>query len=176
MVRFLDDAEREKLLEACRESDNKLHYAIVVLSHSTGARRMETLGLTWKHFDLKADVIRLTVTKNGECRVLPLVGNASELVETLSKVRRLDTQLLFAGKNPQTPVEIRKPLMAALEKAEIENFRFHDLRHHILLCAVLLSLRFEILGHKTLAMVKRYAHLSEAHTASVVERVNKKYL
>jgi site-specific recombinase XerD len=30
----------------------------------------------------------------------------------------------------------------------------------------------EVLGHKTLAMVKRYAHLTEAHTRSVVERMN----
>jgi site-specific recombinase XerD len=32
----------------------------------------------------------------------------------------------------------------------------------------------EILGHKTLQMVQRYAHLSEGHTAGVVERMNKK--
>ncbi|MFQ5444059.1 MAG: tyrosine-type recombinase/integrase, partial [Nitrospinales bacterium] len=32
----------------------------------------------------------------------------------------------------------------------------------------------EVLGHKTLQMVKRYSHLSEAHTASVVSRMNKK--
>jgi site-specific recombinase XerD len=32
----------------------------------------------------------------------------------------------------------------------------------------------EILGHKTLAMVKRYAHLSDAHTAGVVRRMNEK--
>jgi len=31
----------------------------------------------------------------------------------------------------------------------------------------------EILGHKTLAMVKRYAHLTEAHTRSVVKRMNR---
>ena len=32
----------------------------------------------------------------------------------------------------------------------------------------------DVLGHKTLQMVKRYAHLSEAHTGSVVERMNEK--
>ena len=32
----------------------------------------------------------------------------------------------------------------------------------------------EVLGHKTLQMVKRYAHLSESHTLGVVERMNQK--
>ena len=31
----------------------------------------------------------------------------------------------------------------------------------------------EVLGHKTLTMVKRYAHLSESHTRGVVERMNR---
>jgi site-specific recombinase XerD len=31
-----------------------------------------------------------------------------------------------------------------------------------------------VLGHKTLAMVKRYSHLSDNHTAGVVERMNNK--
>jgi site-specific recombinase XerD len=34
----------------------------------------------------------------------------------------------------------------------------------------------EVLGHKTLQMVKRYSHLSEQHTAGVVEKMNKKFL
>ena len=64
----------------------------------------------------------------------------------------------------------------AVKRAELVDFRFHDLRHT---CASYLAMNgaslmeiAEVLGHKTLAMVKRYAHLSEAHTAGVVARMN----
>ncbi|BCR03068.1 integrase [Desulfuromonas versatilis] len=178
VVRYLDDDERERLLKACQKSDNKQLYTVVVLALSTGARKMEILGLTWKDVDLNAGVIRLTKTKNGECRVLPLRGHAKELVVELSKVRRLDTALLFPGNNPKSPMEIRKPWVAALEQASIEDFRFHDLRHtaasYLAMNGATLAEIAEVLGHKTLAMVKRYSHLSEAHTAGVVERMNEK--
>ncbi len=60
---------------------------------------------------------------------------------------------------------------------EAEDFRFHDLRHsaasYLAMSGASLAVIAEILGHKTLAMVKRYAHLSEAHTRSVVEPMNR---
>ena len=40
--------------------------------------------------------------------------------------------------------------------------------------AITLAEIAEILGHKTLQMVKRYAHLSDAHTAKVVSRMNER--
>lgn len=65
-----------------------------------------------------------------------------------------------------------------LKQANIENFRFHDLRHS---CASYLAMNgaslrdiAEVLGHKTLDMVKRYSHLTESHVSSVVERMTKK--
>jgi integrase len=68
----------------------------------------------------------------------------------------------------------------ALEKSEIKDFRFHDLRHttasYLAMNGATLAEIAEVLGHKTLAMVKRYAHLSETHTTSVVERMASKFL
>jgi integrase len=71
---------------------------------------------------------------------------------------------------------LRKAWVSALEAAGIEKFRFHDLRHS---CASYLAMNgasqveiAHILGHKTLSMVKRYAHLSEGHTSKVVAKMN----
>lgn len=76
----------------------------------------------------------------------------------------------------QKAVDLRTPFETALKKAQIEDFRWHDLRHsaasYLAMNGASLAEIAEILGHKTLAMVKRYAHLSEQHTASVVERMN----
>lgn len=65
-----------------------------------------------------------------------------------------------------------------LKRADIKDFRFHDLRHsaasYLAMNGASLAEIAEILGHKTLSMVKRYSHLSEAHTSEVVARMNQK--
>lgn len=190
-VRFLSDDERARLLSACRESSNTLLYPAVVLALATGMRQGEILGLYWRDpknppvhrawgvVDITTGRIVLHLTKNGERRVVPLVGHALECVNELAKARRLDTDLLFPGKaDPNEPIDLRQPWEKALEKAEIHDFRFHDLRHsaasYLAMNGASLAEIAETLGHKTLQMVKRYSHLSEAHTASVVERMNTK--
>lgn len=134
------------------------------------------MSLTWEDVDLHQGRATLHETKNGERRVVPLSGKALELLKAHAKVRRLNTSLLFPGKNPQKPMDLRTPWESALKKAGIEDFRFHDLRHsaasYLAMNGASLAEIAEVLGHKTLQMVKRYAHLSEAHSAGVMERMN----
>jgi integrase len=176
-VRFLSDDERVALLAECKAHPDL--YLAVVLALSTGARQMEIMGLKWSQVDLSRNVITLYETKNGEIRALPLVHHAYELMQERAKVRRIDTPLLFpARQRADKPLDLRSPFEKALERAKIENFRWHDLRHS---CASYLAMNgaslaeiAEVLGHKTLQMVKRYAHLSHAHTAKVVEHMNQR--
>ncbi|KTD41854.1 tyrosine-type recombinase/integrase [Legionella parisiensis] len=175
-VRFLSDEERSRLLEECKKSDSQYLYMAVVIALSTGGRRMEILGLSWKNVDFNRSIITLHETKNGERRVLPLTGHALELMKQHAKVRHVNCDLVFPGKNLKTPIDLRTPFENALKRAEITDFRWHDLRHS---CASYLAMNgaslaeiAEILGHKTLQMVKRYAHLSDAHTSKVVARMN----
>lgn len=177
-VRFLHDDERERLLTACKESDSKVLYLAVVLALSTGARRMEILGLHWKDVDLNRGIITLHETKNGERRILPLTGHALELMKGHAKVRQLHCDLVFPGNNLKNPIDVRSPWETALKRAEIADFRWHDLRHstasYLAMNGASLAEIAEVLGHKTLQMVKRYAHLSEAHTAGIVAKMNQK--
>ena len=177
-TRYLLDNERSKLLDACRESGNDFLELIVTLCLSTGARRMEIIGLSWSDVDLDRGVITLHQTKNGERRVLPLVSHAHTLMRDHAKVRHLHCQWVFPSHKLDKPIDIRKPWEAAIAKAEIKDFRFHDLRHsaasYLAMNGASLAEIAEILGHKTLQMVKRYAHLSEAHTSKVVTRMNER--
>lgn len=177
-VRFLADQERENLLKACKASKNSYLYLVVVLALSTGARKNEILTLRWQDIDFERRVITLHETKNGEIRVLPLVSHARDLMIEHSKVRRIDSELVFPGLNGNQPIDIRSAWETALEAAEIEDFRFHDLRHsaasYLAMDGASMPEIAAVLGHKTLQMVKRYAHLSEAHTAGVVARMNSK--
>ena len=178
-VRWLDDDERERLLIACKESRNKQLYLCVVLALSTGMRQSELMSLKWRDVDLKIGVAILHETKNGESRRIPLSGLGLELLRDYATVRRIDTPLLFPSAiKPQQPFELKSSWNYALKKAEIDNFHWHDLRHctasYLAMNGASLAEIAEVLGHKTLSMVKRYAHLSDGHVSNVVASMNHK--
>ena len=99
-----------------------------------------------------------------------------------AKVRRLDTPLVWpckAGeKQPVKPMNLRIPWEAAVKRAGLTDFRFHDLRHSAASYLAMNSASpveiAAILGHRTLQMVKRYAHVANSHTSSVVRAMNDK--
>ncbi|MEI6270545.1 MAG: site-specific integrase [Methylococcaceae bacterium] len=178
-VRFLDDEDRIKLLEACKESPNPLLYPCVILALSSGMRQGELMGLKWQDVNLKDGYLILHETKNGDRRRVPLSGLALMLLKEHNKIRRIDTQLLFPSeRNPQKPIDLRKAYANALKSAGITEFTWHDLRHctasYLAMNNASLAEIAEVLGHKTLSMVKRYAHLSDGHVSNVVASMNAK--
>jgi integrase len=177
-TRFLSDDERMRLLAACRVSRCADLYPIVVLAISTGMRRAEILTLRKSHVDLDRGTITLRDTKNGEVRAVPLAGHARELVAMRVTQLRDEQSMLFPGKVMGRPLTLWKPWKAALIAAAISDLRFHDLRHtaasYLAMNGATAIDLAAVLGHKTLQMVKRYAHLSDAHAHSVVAAMNKK--
>ena len=181
-VRYLSDDERKRLLEAVKDGQHPHLYAIVLIALTSGARRGEILGLRWKDVDLVSKRAVLHDTKNKERRTLTLVPQVVNELKKLQKVRRIDDDLIFVdsdtGKHRYFYFE--KDWRLARDKAELDNFRFHDLRHS---CASYLAMNgattaeiAAVLGHKTLAMVKRYSHLSDEHVRGIVERTALKVL
>jgi integrase len=179
-VRCLDDQERQRLLDACKESRNPFLHTIVMLALSTGMRRGEILGLRWRDLDLCNNRIIIQDTKNGERRAVPLVCSALQLVKELraNGSCSVDDFIFHSPEDVTKRGSIRTAWEKAIERAKIENFRFHDLRHstasYLAMNGASLLEIAEILGHKTLQMVKRYSHLSEGHTTAVLEKMNKK--
>lgn len=176
--RFLSDDERKALLQACRASTSRFLYTVVVLALSTGMRRGEIMALRWSQIDILRGRILLYETKNDTSRAVPLTGLAHTMVGDLAKVRRIDTDLVFYGETGNQPVDLTKPWTTALSKAELSNFRFHDLRHsaasYLAMDGATTIEIAAVLGHKTLQMVKRYSHLANSHTSSVVTSMNEK--
>ena len=178
-VRFLDDGERERLLLASKESPNPLLYPCVILALSTGMRQAELMELRWPDVNIKEGYLILHKTKNGTKRRVPVSGLALSILQEHAKIRRIDTPLLFPStRYPQQPIDLRKAFANALKDAEIINFKWHDLRHctasYLAMNGASLAEIAEILGHKTLSMVKRYAHLSDGHVSNVVASMNEK--
>ena len=175
-IRFLSDNERDRLITTCKENTDTILHIALILALGTGARKMEILGLRWQDVDFKRKVITLQKTKNGEIRVLPLTGYGLQLLEAHAAKEHSDTDFVFPNKFGTAPVSIKRCWKTAVKEAGIDNFRFHDLRHsaasYLAMNGASLPELAEVLGHKTLAMVKRYAHLSEPHTINVVSRMN----
>lgn len=178
-VRFLSDDERARLLKACRESDLPEFELIVQLAITTGMRKGEILGLRWPDVDLSRAQAVLHKTKNNERRGVALVPHVLALLKEHAKVRHLDSDLVFPQSGKDRPVIVDARFRQAVAKAKIKDFHFHDLRHtaasYLAMSGATVPEIAAILGHKTLAMVKRYSHLSDAHTSAVVERMTQKF-
>ena len=120
---FLSDAERDRLLTACREDPESHLYPIVVLALSTGMRRGEILGLTWPDVDLKTGWLVLLHTKNEDRRGVPLLGHALDTIKELSRVRRIGTALVFPNEDGSGPVRLRRAWDRAVATAERSEIR-----------------------------------------------------
>ena len=194
-VRFLSDAERETLLSACAKSEWPALHTLVLVAISTGARRSEIINLKWDDVDLRvrepsvdpktgekhAGIGRAVVrdTKNGDPRVLPLVGKALEAMRVLKL--RGSAKSLWVFPQPSgfhgAYENFDGVWYGALKAAGLTNFRFHDLRHTTasMLAAQGASLLeiADVLGHRTMQMVRRCRHLAQSHKVDVIEKMAK---
>jgi integrase len=173
-VRYLSDDERLRLFMVLKERGDATLELIVTLAIATGARKGELLGLRWSDVDFERCRMVFEDTKNGDRRAASLGEHALKMLKA-HHAQVHNSMFLFPG-NRGTPVRIDREFRELLRVADISNFRFHDLRHctasYLAMNGATLLDIAHILGHKTLSMVKRYAHLSDSHTSSVVEKMN----
>jgi integrase len=172
-TRWLDEKERERLLDACKKSDwDRLHLA-VLMSMTTGMRKSELLWLRWSDIDFTKNLAYLADTKNGESRFNPI---PSFVMDELRPLRQIGSGLIFASKiKPEVPFDFKKHWIKAMQAAGIENFRWHDLRHTaaslLVMNGATLYEAGQVLGHKSIQTTQRYAHISTDHKSKLVERV-----
>ena len=171
-VRFLTKGERTRLFEACRTSSwNKL-YLLVLMAITTGARKGELTKLQWNDIDFDRHTAFVRTSKNGEPKVLPLTDSVIKELDYYKE----DNGLLFPSPSQTHKAYcFRKPWCRALIVADIDDFRFHDLRHTTASYlaqngASLLEIA-NVLGHKQIQVTKRYAHLCTEHKAKLINRV-----
>lgn len=162
-VRFLDADERARLFASCKAAKYPRLHALVLMAMLTGARRGELLGLTWRDVDLEAGRALLGRTKNGDRRALVLLP---QVVEALRPFVGEPGRYVFgsARSRQQAPAVIDTAWHEAITRAEIRDFRFHDLRHccasYLAQAGTPLNVIAEVLGHRKLDMARRYAHLT----------------
>lgn len=152
---------------------------MVLVAINTGLRRGELLALKWTDVDLEAKLVtvRGVTAKTGQTRRIPLN------IEALGVLRGWQRQALnaerdahvFAGAGGRRLGRVDHAWATAAGLAGLSGFRFHDLRHHfasrLVMAGVPLNTVRELLGHSSLEMTQRYAHLGPDNLASAVEKI-----
>lgn len=152
-TRRLEEGEEEKLLKEAPDQFKP----VILFALETAMRRSEIASLEWGNVDFKNSSIYLSETKNYEERTVPLSPAAKDILKSFPRNIRGSVFGLSAD-------QITGFMRRAVKKAEIENLRFHDLRHEAT------SRFFEntdldtmeikmVTGHKSLQMLSRYSHL-----------------
>lgn len=171
-VRYLTDEEEEALMKALPSDADRQRVTVLV---QTGLRKAELLGLRWKDADLKAGVLTIPRSKNGESRHVPMTSAVRAILSRLP--RPLDgSALVFPnGEGNRDLRWAEKAFPGAVADARIEDFRLHDTRHtfasRLAMEGVDVLTIKELGGWKSLSMVARYAHLSPSHRRQAIERL-----
>ena len=158
--RWLSVEEEPRLLQGCAPW---LHDLVTFALH-TGMRMGEILELTWRGVDFNRRTVMVVRSKNGERRTIPLNETVLSVLRQKSKVRSLNTDLVFCSQvfTSMEAGHLRRSFRVALGKTRIEDFHFHDLRHtfatRLVQAGVDLYKVQRLLGHKSPIMTQRYAH------------------
>ena len=147
---------------------------IVKTALLTGRRREELLSLKWEQ--IRYGFISLTKTKSSKGCQIPVNDRLSEVFQELRRENQLKSPYVFCGPDGKRFYEVKRSFASARRKAGIECFRFHDLRHtfasQLVMRGPSLKAVQELLGHASLAMTMRYAHLSYELLKDAVNLLN----
>jgi integrase len=203
-VRFLDQAEESRLQRALTERDVEMlrrratsndrrqtrhervlppltHFGdhltpAVLLSMNTGLRRGEVVKLRWGSVDFNRRLVTVEGqnAKNRQTRHVPLNE------EALSVLRRWREQSGTGVRVFDVVTGFQAAWEKILSRAGIRNFRWHDLRHHfasrLVQHGVPLNTVRDLLGHSTVDMSLRYAHLAPDQRREAVAKLNERPL
>ncbi|MDQ7779427.1 MAG: tyrosine-type recombinase/integrase [Planctomycetota bacterium] len=169
-VRFLEPNERARLLAFC----SKQLKPLLCVALNTGLRMGELLALTWADVDLARRSIHVKDSKSGEGRHVPL--NAEALSALQSEPRHIDCPSVFFNRDGHPYRSARTAFETACKRAGITDFRPHDCRHdfasRLAMSGVDLNTIRELLGHRSIGMTARYAHLSPQFKQAAVDRLS----
>jgi integrase len=183
-TRILSDEEQERLLDAAKASEWPMLHLLVRMCLTTAARRSEVMNLRWSDLRLDESIAVLAKTKNGRARSLPLVSDVKASLIAAKKIRPLKSDhVFFDPRQPDRPMRIDTAWRKCRAEAGLLNDRddpldrvyLHTTRHtavtRMLKGGANLAQAAIVSGHQTLAMLKRYEHLSAADSVDLAEKL-----
>jgi integrase len=149
---------------------------MVLVSLNTGMRRGELFDLKWSavNFDTKTITVAGATTKTSDTRHIPMnketIGVLEAWKEQVSK-----SPYVFPGQGGGRFEDVKSAWLKLLERAQIDGFRWHDMRHdfasRLVMAGVPLNTVRDLLGHADIKMTLRYAHLAPGTKAAAVELI-----
>lgn len=181
-VRWIDQAEAQRLIAEAEREPQAPHLAdFIRLALNTGCRKGELLGLEWWRVDLQAGLIRLEGhhTKAGKRRTVPLNARAREAMLSRARFRAQhcpSSPWVFCDEEGNQVKSIKRSWATACRRAGIVDLHVHDLRHTcaawLVTAGVPLTEIRDLLGHSTIRMTERYAHLAPENIRAAVARLD----
>ena len=173
-VRFLDNAEEQALVEVLKR-DYPQYLPAFIISINTGVRASEQWRVRRADVDIERRMLTVRKTKNG----------APERHVSLNSFAVVAFQEILKGRKDRGPVFLNtdgKPLRGhrdwfepAVKAAKLEDYTWHCNRHtfasRLIMAGVDLRTVAQLMGHKTIQMTMRYAHLAPDHQQNAVERL-----
>jgi site-specific recombinase XerD len=169
-VRYLTEEEEENLKSVFPPD----FWPWVEVAMHTGLRRSEQFTLSWNDVNFQTRVLSV-MGKGQQIRHIPMNDHVVEILQNLHS--RLKSPWVFTCSNGITAMDARnfvqRIFLPAVRKVGIENFRWHDLRHTFASRLVMggedIRTVQELMGHKTITITMKYAHLSPKHLMKAVQ-------
>jgi integrase len=181
-ARWISRSQSEALIRAAEAESNAPHLAdFIRLTLHTGCRKQELLGLEWARVNLSANLFYLEAqhTKTARRRSIPLNQSAKAVILNRARFRAKNcpgSPWVFAHKDGSRIQDVKRSFTTACERVRIDDFRIHDLRHTcaawLMSAGVPLAEVKALLGHTTVKMTERYAHLAPENVRAAVAKLD----
>jgi len=173
-TRYLSGEEIVILLDNCTHNIRP----IVITALTTGMRRGEILNLKWDDVNIPQKVIIISNSKSGRMREIPICKMLDKTLKECYNLKHSKCEYVFCNEQNEQYRSINSTFQNIVKKAKIPDFTFHDMRHtaasYLVMLGVDLATVRDILGHQTINMTLRYAHLSPVHKREAIDRLGAK--
>ncbi|POH89877.1 integrase [Ralstonia pickettii] len=180
-VRWITNGEASALREAAERHARRPHLAVFIrLALNTGCRKSELIKLEWARVSFERRLLSLGAehTKSGRRRSVPLNDAALDALREIQAWRNAHASgspWVFATKGEKRITTFQKGFAAAVGRAGIVNFRIHDMRHTcaswLVMAGTPLTVVRDLLGHSSVTVTERYAHLAPEQLHGAVQRL-----
>lgn len=183
-IRWLDPAEAKRLIDECPEPLK----SVVEFALSTGLRRSNIINLEWQQIDMQRRVAWVNPEDSKSGRAIGIALNDTACRVLKKQIGHHHRWVFVYRESCTKPDGTKAPTVrkmrydantawrAALKRAGIDDFRFHDLRHTwaswLVQAGVPISVLQEMGGWESIEMVRRYAHLAPNHLTEHARQID----
>jgi integrase len=173
-IRYLSEEQEARLRQQIADQYPERLPEFEIALH-TGMRRSEQYGLTWDCVDFERRILTIPRSKHGGTRYVFVNDTAFAALQVLWKFSSGVGRVFSKGYTSESSYGAREWFEKCVKDAKVENFTWHCLRHtfasNLVMRGVDIRTVQELMGHKTIQMTLRYAHLAPQHQLAAVQRL-----